>query len=595
MLAALPGRGRAGAVNHGAVSFGHRELWADGAEQGATQTALSVRGLTVAADARLDNRLELAGILGLASADENGARDCDLILMAYERWGSDCPLRLHGDYAFALWDPAKRMLLCARDAVGARPFCYSLTTDGRFAFASDTAACLAAPGVDEGLDEAHAAAFLRGEPTDVDSTFFRAVRSLPPGHCIEVGADTERIRRWWRPEDAPEVRLGSDEEYERAFLDHYSRAVRDRLRDALPLGVHLSGGLDSSSIAALAARELRPLGQLPHAFCWHPPPNQGLTEAEADEYRLIESICGQEGLAPCYHAITPNHVLALLRRDGARYPNRDGTLVHEAQVQQSAAAAGVRVILSGWGGDELASHSGAGYYTGLLKGGRWRQLLREARGLSDKPWRFVARNAVLPLAHFRAAEIAANLLKGEMPRRRKVNFVNPALARKRRKRRYPVRVTSVRRDQLARLQGGHLAQRMEDWGASGAREGVEYRFPLLDRRLIEFVLGMPAEQFRHGARSRWFMRRALRPVLPAAVLEQSVKRDPARFRAMQAAIDEALPEIRRHLHARAEPPARSGYLDMAKLRARLEAAARNSAARRGKFFRALQFLDWWEE
>ena len=596
MLAALPGQGEAGQLDLGAARFGFRNLWAASATEDGRGALCSRRELTIAADARLDNRSELAEALGVAGPEKTGPRDGQLILRAYERWGADCPVHLQGDYAFAVWDSGRRELFCARDAVGARPFYYSLEPGRRFTFASDAAAALAAPGVADELDEAHVAAFLMGGANDIGGTFFRAVRSLPPGHSITVGADSERVRRWWCPENAPAVHGASDEDYARQFLDLYKRAVRDRLRDAQPLGVHLSGGLDSSSIAVLAARELRPAGDRPHAFCWHPPPGKQLAEDEADEYRLIEAVCAQEQLAPRYHAVSVNHVLAMLRRDGVRFPNRDGTLGHEVLVQRSAAELGVRVILSGWGGDEVASYSGAGYYAELLREGNLARLMQEARELSNRPWRFIVRNALLPLAHPRAAHVAAKLLRGEMPRRRGGGFAHPDLARKHGKPRTAARTASVRATQLERLNLGHLAQRMEDWGSSGARLGIEYRYPLLDRRLIEFVLGLPPEQFRSGPRSRWFMRRALRSVLPAKVLEQSVKSDPARYRPLGAATDEALLAVLQQLDARAEPPVRAGYVEMVKLRAALEARrTRGKRTQPGKLSRALAFLDWQAE
>ena len=595
MLAALPGCGRTGGTDQGTVSFRYRDLWADPTENTPIRERRSVPGLAVVADARLDNRAELAETFGLASPERAGVEDSDLILRAYRRWSEACPLHLHGDYAFAVWDSPEQRLFCARDAVGARPFFFSLSPGGQFSFASDIAAALAAPGVDDRLDDSQVAAFLMGSyrvnPEVKDGTFFRGVRSLPPGHSITVDAKSERVERWWRPEDAPPVRHECDEDYEIEFLDRYRRAVRDRLHGAHPVGVHLSGGLDSSSLAVLASRELRPLGRKPHAFCWHPPPAGSHTSEEADEYRLIESVCAQEQLQPLYHAASADHIVGMLRNDVTRIPNRDGTLIHESLVQDSAAGLGVRVVLSGWGGDEVASYSGAGYYVELLREGRLGQLHREARVLSDRPWMFLLRNVVLPAAHPRAAGILEGLLRGELHRKRQ-SFAAPGLARKYRKPQPSARESGVRQTQLARLKPGHLNRRMEDWAASGSRAGVEYRYPLLDRRLIEFVLGLPAGQFRRGPRSRWFMRRALRSVLPPPVLERSVKTDPARYRPWRQAFDEALPTVHRHLSARSEPPARAEYLDMPMLLAHLESKVQGKNVHSGKLSRALALLDW---
>jgi len=518
MLAVLPGRGRGARFESGRAAFGYRELRkneAEGAEHGEGSGYRVIRGLSILADARLDHRGELVKALGLPGSEVAGIKDCELIARAYGRWGGDCPLHLYGDYAFAIWNPGRGSLFCGRDAIGARPFYYTSALGGRFAFASDLNALLAAPGVDDALDEAFVTAYLKGDIAAAGRTFFSAVRSLPPGHSIAVNGRAERIRRWWRPEDAPDIRLGS------------------------------------------------------------------------------------ENLAPHYHSPSADHLLARLRLDVTRAPDLDGTLTHESLVQRSAADLGVRVILSGWGGDEIASCAGGGYYPGLLLRGQWRQLLRESRGRAARPWRFLARQALLPLAHSCAATILGELSRGRWPRRRqrRRSFVHPALARKHRVRGpNPGRVLDVRRRQLAMLARGHLEQRIECWAAAGMRTGIEYRYPLLDRRLVEFVLGLPAGQFRPGRSSRWLFRQAMKGVLPECVRENRGKSDPARYEPMRQATREALPRIARQLKLRREPLARAPYLHMAGLRGYLRAAAGRSGqgAQTGKIKRALKFLDWQE-
>ena len=125
--------------------------------------------------------------------------DAALVLRAWRRWGRECPRRLLGDYAFALWDRRGRTLFCARDAAGAQPFYYSLTPR-LLAFASTIDAVLAAPGVSAALDEAAVVTWLtRIDPLPPPYTLFRAVRRLPPGHALAVEGGTVRTVRWWRP------------------------------------------------------------------------------------------------------------------------------------------------------------------------------------------------------------------------------------------------------------------------------------------------------------------------------------------------------------------------------------------------------------
>ena len=594
MLASLPGQGRAERIDldERELSFGYRELWAHTADAVPPSVWCTARGLSVVADVRLDNRVELLNTLGVVEPEKSVMTDAELILCAYERWGEECPRHLYGDYAFALWDSAKRLLYCARDALGVRPFFYSRVPGGQFVFASDIKAVLAAPSTEDDLDEAEATVYLMGQPMGVGGTFFRSVRSLPPGYCIVVGTETERLLRWWHPENVAPVVHESDGDYEGKFLDLYRRAIRERLRGVHTPGVHLSGGLDSSSVAVLAARELRPSGVRPLALCWHPPPDDSVGEEEAAEYSLIESVCAQEGLQPHYHRVSAEHMLAMLLNDITQLTDRDGTLIHETLVQQTATKLGVRVILSGWGGDEFASYSGTGYYVELLRGGRLRRLWREACGLSKHPWRFVVRYAILPQFHWKAASVTANLLRGKMPSRRE-SYAHPELLRRHgRRRRNSLGVTSIKQEQLKRLSLGHLGQRMEDWAAQGARAGIEYRYPLLDRRLVEFILGLPAEQFRRCARSRNFMRRTLRSVLPSEILELSEKRDPARYRPLQDATVEAAKSIAQRLDNNPEPPGRTEYINMPRLRSNLQAIVGGESGPRGKLSRTLRFILW---
>ena len=596
MLAALAGEGSArSAWTEGGVGFGCREVAASERAAASPMCADHAAGLVLVADARLDDRGGLCDALRVPAAERGAVADADLILRAWSRWGRNCPRHLLGDYAFALWDTRRRALFCARDHAGVRPFYYALPGDG-VVFASAVESVLAAPGVSNALDEAVVASHLASRHCSDTRTFFAAVRKLPPGHalCVEWAPSGNgpvrrrtRTARHWRPEQAPAARPVSDDACAEQFRHLYAQAVRDRLRgcDAEAVGVHLSGGLDSSSIAVLAAREQRRRGQPPPlAFSWLPPPGDAPPKPEhAREYALIDMVCAQEGLQVVHGAPCAADVLDVLRRDGAL----PGIHVHvnEEIVQRHAAARGVRVLLSGWGGDECVSFHGRGHWQHLLLSGRWRRLAAEYRGQDSSAPRFLAR-VVLPLLHPALGTALDRLRQGRrVPRRW---LIDPAFARRAK----PLgawawREVGVRRTQQRLLQAGHLAERIEGWAASGARRGIEYRYPLLDRRLLEFALGLPPEQFRRGRWGRWLMRDGLRAVLPREVCWNRLNRDPARSEPLRDAIAEAFPAIRRLLAAR--PPSRAGYVDMPRLLAHLDADRFRSQP--GPVMKALTFLD----
>ena len=601
MLAALAPYGADTAEwTEGSVGIGARTARMEGDDTGPAFCCDRDAGLAVAADARLDDRDALCAALSIPHTERAALADGDLILRAYLRWGEACPNHLLGDYAFAVWNARTRTLFCARDHIGARPLYYAETAQG-IVFASAVEGVLAAPGVSDELDEATVAQYLTGlSLLSTTRTFFDSVRKLPPGYTLTVGCDPlrqgnaasrlpVRLERYWRPEAVPRARPASDDEYAEEFLALYARAVRDRLCGPDPVGVHLSGGLDSSSIAVLAARELRRQGRpSPLAFSWLPELGAAApAPTHAKEYALIDAVCAQEGLQVFHRALSVADFVAILRRDGA-YP---GIHVHpnEEVVQRGAEARGVRVLLSGWGGDEGASFNGRGHLEHLLLSGRWGKLAAECRAGGAGARQILG--CVLRLAVPGLMLDLRRLRRGK-PRRARSGMLDPAFRRRTKPRPEPVpRYPDVRCSQVRLLQFPHLSVRIEGWAASGARRGIEYRYPLLDRRLLEFALGLPPAQFRRGRWGRWLMRHALRTVLPPEVCWHASKTDPGRFASMRDAFFEAVPAIREELAVAS--PSRAGYVDMARLLESLDGdRLRAEPQVASGIGAALQFLDW---
>ena len=589
MLATLPGAETAvsAAWTEGAAGLGWRgdpDLRADRPERMPRAEARS--GLVVTASVRLDDRAALCDALGIPGPQGGELPDSALLLRAYERWGRECPRHLLGDYAFAVWDARRRTLFLARDHIGTRPLLYNLDAE-RIVFASTVGAVLAAPEVSDALDEPAIAALLHRRPRMLGQhTCYRAVRRLPPGHTLEVAGSSSRIERWWRPEDAPEVPIRGDDALAEAFLELYERAVEERIRGVRRVGVHLSGGLDSSSVAALAARVRRRAGQPPPpAFAWQPPPDGA---PETLEHELIEAVSAAAGLETFYCPPDAAGMLDYLRRDGTRdldiHPN-------EPPVQRAAARQGVRVLLSGWGGDEGISFNGRKYDAELLCAGRLVALWRLMRQRSRRPLAAILIRVALPIAWPGAAGVVPTLREGRRTAPR--TFIHADFARRVRPLPEPsLPRAGARRYQRALLQLGHLAERMDGWAATGARHGVEYAYPLLDRRLVEFALGLPPEHYRRGATSRWLMRHALATLLPAGVCRQVKEADPARFGAFWNAIGGSLPAVRKILAARSEPPARSAFLDMPRLTAWLESERPLAGTPSDATPNTLRFLDF---
>ena len=248
----------------GALAFGHTLLGTTPEAALEAQPLIhAATGCLLTADLRLDNREDLIAALAPGRA---GIGDGELVLLAWLRWGEDCPQHLAGDFAFAVFDPRAQRLFAARDRMGLKQLIWSHSPGRVFAFASEPGAVVCAEGIPRRLNEGRVGDFLVDhlEAIDLTSTFFEDVFRLPPAHSLRLDAKGGEIRRYWRLEPPAPLKLGSDADYAAAFRDVLDRATARRLR-APPgrVGSMLSGRMDSGSIVALAARRFAQEGRGP--------------------------------------------------------------------------------------------------------------------------------------------------------------------------------------------------------------------------------------------------------------------------------------------------------------------------------------------
>ena len=206
----------------------------------------------IVADARLDGRTEL---IARFDPDErpqlHNASDPELILHCYRRWGDGCLDNLTGDFSFALWDGTRHRLLCARDPLGVKPFFFSLIAGGFIC--SNTLECIRAhPEVSGNLNDLALADFLLfGAARDPSATAFAAIQRLPPGRSLIYDRGDLQIRRYWTPSWGQPLRYGRPSDAIEHFREVLRQAVADRVTSP-QTGVLMSGGLDSTAVAAVA-------------------------------------------------------------------------------------------------------------------------------------------------------------------------------------------------------------------------------------------------------------------------------------------------------------------------------------------------------
>jgi len=207
------------------------------------------------------NHAEVRPELERAGHRYKNRSDTETVIHAYEQYGRDCLKRFRGMFAFALWDSANRTLFCARDRLGIKPFYYYW--DGRlFAFASEIKALLAHPAISADFEESLLSEYLGFGYISDERTLFRNIRKLMPGHHLRLDVHAAQpkleIERYWEVpepgENRQKVSCASDAEWIAETRRRLEETVRMRLMSDVPLGMFLSGGVDSSAIAALIKR-----------------------------------------------------------------------------------------------------------------------------------------------------------------------------------------------------------------------------------------------------------------------------------------------------------------------------------------------------
>jgi asparagine synthase (glutamine-hydrolysing) len=487
------------------------------------------------ADLRLDNRGDLAAELGIPTAQTKEMCDAGLLLAAFERWDDECCAHLVGDYAFAVWDARDHRLVLARDMIGSRPLHYH-RGEGFFAFGSMPKGLHALADIPRIPDEERVAEFLALLPEYGSSSFFRGIERVERGQIVTVTCRGVGVRRHWNWQRRT-LSLRSPGDYVEALRHHLDQAVRSQLRGVEgQVAAHLSSGFDSSAVATTAARLLAPSSGRVIAFTAVP---RGDYDLSAPARRL-----GDEGpLAAATAAMYPNieHVLI---RSGQRSPL--DTLDHDfflfdrpvlnlcnnvwgQAIYDEVRARRLAVLLTGDMGNVTISYDGSVLLAELLRRGHWIKWaravaaivrhrhwrLRGALSASFAPWlpprlwQLLCRvyyGHALDIAKYSAVH-PARLTELDLPSRARALGVD--FAYRPWKDGVAVRLWALSRDDPGNYNKGALG----GWG-------IDVRDPTADRRLIEFCLSVPTDQFFDNGVPRALARAALADRLPPEVLNE---------------------------------------------------------------------------
>ncbi len=471
------------------IGFAHRRFSIiDLSEAGRQPIAIEEGRWLIIYNGEVYNYRELRDELIAAGVSFLSQSDTEVVLQAYRRWGVKCFERMNGFWALAIFDPARRCVLLSRDRIGVKPLYYA-AVDGRLFFASEIKALTAVPCIRQNASENGDAVrdWLRfGIKDHTAETFFSGIRAFPAGSWAYMTPDfPEKTTKFW---SLPGRRLQVSEIPADRAADELRRLLTDainlRLRADVPLAVSLSGGVDSSSIVALAKHEL---GVSLPAF------TAGFAGTKAEENAFAASVAKSCG---CEHIIIDPPADALWNDIDAftwlaEEPYHSPILHTEQLVWARMRKEGVKVAFNGASGDE--DFGGYGFHYSLMQIARLAKgdiagYIREALLCADTPFRIVA--FVKPIIY----ALRQSLVD---PKYRVLDFDK-----------------KLHQDMTSTL--------MPYWLASGDRGymgiPIELREPFLDYRIVEFAFSLPLDYLVRDGWQKWIVRKTVEPYLPKEIV-----------------------------------------------------------------------------
>jgi asparagine synthase (glutamine-hydrolysing) len=455
--------------------------------------------------------------------------DSDLLLAAWQRWGEGCVDHLSGAFSFAVWNEAEQHLFLARDHTGERPLFYA-SSGKNFAFASMPKGLHTLSFVAAQVDEDYVAHYLTLSDIPVEQTIFRNVWRLPAGCALSIHRGKRKVWRYWRTDQLTELRFAKPDDYLEDFKERFDTAVRVRLRTRGRVGAHLSGGLDSGSVASTAARLLQTEGR--ELTCFTAVPRSSFEPVASNTHFDDEASAAAE-----VAAMYPNmrHVLVdssetsfldILDHNNNLYdhpcfgPNNE---VWSNAIMARAREDGITLLLNGYSGNATFSYEGMPAFSVWFRSGHWVRLARMAwqvASTGNGTGRSILRHAVWPSLPFWVRRQTDPHLRGFSL---DYSMLHPEIARQ-----LDLERTALRDLNRSSPDGRTMLRTLLELGdvadtpiaAQGGWQ-LDFRDPTYDRRVIEFCLTVPLEEFLRGGQLRSLARRAMVGRLPVSTLKRT--------------------------------------------------------------------------
>ena len=525
----------------GRVGLGHRRLAIlDLSDRGLQPLTVDGGKTWIVFNGEIYNHREIRTELEGRGCRFETRTDTEVLLQAYLAWGEECLPRLQGMFGFAIWDGPRGRLFCARDRLGIKPFYYS-AGGGWLRFGSEIKALLAAPDQDRILDDDAALGFLIHSNCDYgDRTLFRSVKALPAAHALlyDVATGRLQVRRYWQLEPA-HANGTSDQHKISALRDLLLDATERHLISDVHAGSCLSGGIDSSTVVGLVSKVWREqpdaataVGDRFDTFtsCW--------TDPAFDEREYALAVAKAAGATPHLVFPTAQAFWDTFPRMAWHQDMPFGTFSFYAQwaVMQAAREAGVKVLLDGQGGDEVFGGYAKfryAYFASLLKSGRLPTLAGELGAAIRQGDRYVLDirqgYRYLPPSLRRLLGVDSLLQRvlrsdwkaavgGEStPATR---WWRNAMGGGKGPSRSGTLMQQIQVDDIV-TDTLPMLLRMED--RSSMAFSLEARVPLLDHRIVEMGISLPDHLKVRRGWSKYAIREAVRPELPALIQNRTSK------------------------------------------------------------------------
>jgi asparagine synthase (glutamine-hydrolysing) len=458
--------------------------------------------------------------------------DSEVVVHLYEETGTQCLQRLNGMFAFALWDRTKQLLFLARDRLGKKPLHYCVRDDG-IIFASEIKALLKHPGVARELNLHSLSKYLTYEYVPAPDTIFKSIKKVEPGHYLVYRNGEASTHRYWHiPLDDYPVSDKTEAQCVEHLRDILNRAVNARLVADVPVGLFVSGGIDSALVAAFAAKTGRRLD------CF----TIGFDEASFDESRYALQVSQALGIKQHIKVFKVPEMLQAVQRlpDILDEPLADPSILPMYLLSQFASEK-TKVVLSGDGGDELfagyqtyQAHKLVTYYD-VLPAALKRALMAMVSHLPVSH-RYLSMD--FKLKQFLkgvgiSSEIRFFSWRGAFSPAEKTDLLTPEVA-------HELSDHNCYEDIFRYIKESGLTKELErilylsmklylqdnnlvTVDRASMANGLEVRCPLLDNELVEFVCRLPMEYKLAGLKTKYLLKKAAEGLVPAAVIHRQKK------------------------------------------------------------------------